>query len=351
MKNRYLYILIILILLLSIGGCPNDEKNSEIDAKIYFDISVPNNSEVFFQLPIYKISSIDFNTDNQLNKEYVVGTDIKLNGTNVEQLNGANVILAQYKLKDMIVEGYYESLLLEEDYVYNSGRYKMVDEEFVFPTEDEIEQATKILKPYMNDFNILICTLVFNGKITEDVVVNSLEVMGIDFDFTLDTFKIHALDLPENQTGQLYDTIEFTSFGGMFAGPSLSPIGTYFIEGTASQKISKIEVSSVSEGCTIIDSSNYQNFSKYEEKFDTTLFLGEQKLTDFEEGDKIYIEYTYVFDSLEPEELKTYDVIVASILSQYNLEDGTVISNYEYQPSIRTPEHGMIHILHELIND
>jgi len=63
---------------------------------------------------------------------------------------------------------------------------------------------------------------------------------------------------------------------------------------------------------------------------------------------KIYIEFDYLYKNPDTQWLKQYDATAASLANIFTLDDGTKLYSYLYQTSIRTAEHGLVHILHSL---
>ena len=236
-----------------------------------------------------------------------------------------------------------------KDYTYELNKYNSVNNEFLVPADDEIDEVEKTLQPYIANLKVLLCNFVMSSSIDEFVNVEKIEIHDIEFEFAFDTFNITPLDIPSDQTGEVFDLADFSDFNGMFAGPVLSPVSSYFISGIAKESIKAVTVSSVDDDCIIIDQNNYMNYKDYEEEYDTILFEGRQKTENFEPGDQIRIDFSYIYKPIDLEELKTYDIFVSSIQSCYLLEDGTSIYSYDFQQNMRVAEYGLVHLLHQLL--
>lgn len=314
------------------------------DAKTYFDISVPENSKISFQLVWYRLSTLDYAENNQIDGLFTVGKDIELYGQNTDQLNGAAVSISQNELNDLIDESYYKNILMEEDYIYETGKYGDRGGKFASPNESEINQAKKLLKPYIEKAKVLNFNLTFTGIISEEINIEKIEVKSISYMNSFDTFIIRPLDLPEDNTSRIFSVFEPTSIGGILIGPSLSNCGYYFLEGTAQSVIKEIKSVSLNDICQMINMDNYKEYERLcEAKFDT-----EQKKTNFSAEDKISIEFDYAFDNFDNSRFKTYDVAVASIAAIFDSYNDENLYSYLYQTTMRAPEYGLVHILHSL---
>jgi hypothetical protein len=347
MKKKILLIVIVLMSLFSFNGCAANINDFVVNAKTYFDIGVPNNSKIFFQAPWFRISATDYNKSNLLAGTFTVGDNVKLSGENVSQLDGAKINLTQFDLKDIGNSEYYKALLMEEDYMFNTNKYRIIDNQFVYPDEDEIKQTERLLEPYVTTAKILACNFVFYGSIDKPIRVDSIEISSLNFKFDFNTFKITPYDLPEDQTIEVNSVIDSYNGGGLLAGPSLSEAGYYFIEGKAKENIKEITNMSLINSCQVVNKDNHGEYEEYENKHNTSLYI-EQKTTNFQKGDEINIEFNYLFEGIDPEEFKKYDSTMASIANVFILDDGSKLYNYIYQPSMRSAEYGLVHILHSL---
>lgn len=348
MKRLKLIIIVsfICLSLFNVGCATSYNEDYSIDAKPYFNIEVPKDSKIFFQLPWYRVSAVDYTKNGKLKDNYIVGDNVKLRGQNVDQLNGAKIYIVQSNLKDNISDNYYKSLLLEEDYMFDTGNYKVVNDEFVYPNQDEINEAKRIMGPYVATAKILSFNLVFYDIITEPVRVDSMSIDSLGYNFNFDTFNINPTHLPADQSEEINDIITEFNAGGLLAGPSLTTDGYYFIQGTANTEIKEITNKSLNSTCEVVNEENVSDYEDFE-KQNGILFI-DQKTTDLEKGDEINLEFNYMYEGIDTKEFRKYDSAVASIANIITLDDGTQYYNYIYQPSLRSAEYNLVHLLHNI---
>ncbi len=343
MKRKLISIMFALFIVIS--GCSTNNENCVIDSKTCLNISVPKGLEATFQVHWYRLSEDNYNVNNEFNHDFIVGDNVELIGENVEQLKGASIMLSQTNLSDMISDEYYTTLLLEEDHTYDGNKYKLINNEFIYPSDEEIKKTRELLAPYISSTKIIQCSLYFNGTINDRVTVRNIEISDIGFSFDFDTFNISPSDLPSDQTGEIIRLMDFSSYGALLSGPSMSEIGYYFVEGSALDDIKEISLLSLNEYCTVVTNKNHGDYESYERQNDTTLYR-EQKTTNFIAGDKISIEFDFLFDGVK--DIKKYDSTIACFANVFTKSDGTKLYSYVYETSMRDPQYALVHLLHDL---
>jgi len=343
MRKIVVFVLVVLLALTSLFGCAKAAPaDFLIDSKNYFEIGVPYNSKVWFQAQWYRISTHEYFVDHSMpNRTYTVGQDAELTGVNVEQLQGATISVQEHDLSEYVNAGYYRNILLELNHLQGTTPELNLTGDFRIRDVAKVRNA---LKGYVANAKILSCNFVFYGEITKEVQVDSLRIASINYEVSFDSFRITPLAIPKNQTEEVYGKYISNGGGGTLVGPSMSQFGYCFVEGTSKSAIRNIQVEAVNDSCIVLDKTNYKEYTTYYDGFSEQTTNG-RVTGPFAKGDEIYLEYDYVYLGKTPEEFKQYDSAVACLRYIVTLEDGTELSSYQYQTSIRAPEYGLVHLL------
>jgi hypothetical protein len=343
--KRIIAALIILILLLLCSCTPEDKPFSpaiHLDSRVFFNLAVPLNTDISFQLVWYRIRSKI--TDDLEDAQWTVGNEAELQGENTDQMDGATVTVTRRNLQDLVDESYYQTILMEENYVYGTHQLNDEKQRPVMPSHAAIQLAQQLLKNYIENGEVLIFSLSFDGFISCEVNVDRIEIKAIQYTVLFDHFKIApAARQPSSMI--IPDRIFHpAASGSILVGPSLSKCGYCFIEGEALQDIKEIRILSLNDACTIVSRDNYLEYERLcETKFDIT-----QKMTDFQADSPISIECDYVMNNDGETPIKMFDVAVASLATEFILPNDQQVYSYLYQTSMRAPEYALVHVLHDL---
>ena len=343
MKKLAVLAMVTLAILSSLTGCAKPASaDFLIDSKNYFEIGVPNGSEVLFQAPWYRISTQDYMDDPDIiSKDFTVGQDAELIGTNVDQLNGARISVDEKDLSEYVGTGYYKNIALQFYLLQGVTPERNLAGDV---RSRDVAKVRNALKGYVANAKILSFNLSFDGEITKEVRVDSIEIPSIHYQAAFDSFHVTPLAIPEDRTDTIYSEYVSGGWGGTLVGPSMSQSGYCFVEGTAKTDIRDIHVEAVNDSCIIVNKDNYTDYTAYSDGFSEYTVNG-QKTGPFNKNDQIYLEYDYLYLGKTPEEFKQYDSLVACLRYIVTLEDGTELNSYTYQTSIREPEYALVHLL------
>ncbi len=118
----------------------------EINAKVSYEFAVPVNEKVYFELPIYRVSTTEY--DIAQSNEYTVGEDVFLYGENVESLNGAKLTVIQKEFSEAVDQNqnYYQELVNQRNKIMQVMSANEVEK--VNTLEDGINETKRFLEPY-----------------------------------------------------------------------------------------------------------------------------------------------------------------------------------------------------------
>ncbi|NLK89023.1 MAG: hypothetical protein GX276_02630 [Clostridiaceae bacterium] len=344
MYQRSAIMMIVLSLLIGTCSCGSVGITGEtIDARLLVDLTVPDHSDISFQLQWYRISD-QFPTSlkDASDMMYMVGQEVTLEGENIDQLSGALLSVRLIDLADLTGKDYFRTLLIEEDYVYKNGRYLNAEGIYREPRSADIMGARRLLDNYIAKAKVLLFSMSYEGSVTKAVRVWSMEIEELAYRCDFELFQIKPEALPGNDTQELFADFQPSSYGGVLAGPSLANCGYLFVQGKAEKAISDISCRALNKGCRIIGPDA--------DEMDRSICGGRTspppKTGDFSAGESVDLVFDYIFADPEDKPLRTYDLAVACLLTSFDMSDGRVLHSYHYQPSMRSPEFALVHLLH-----
>ena len=322
-------ILLILICLPLVAGCSGagnnrDLNNSVIDSKVKYDLVIPTDSEgnplnTFFSLPAYRLYTDDYLSDSfDEDDEFIGGENVKLEGENVDALNGMVIELNQVSMRDAV-----ES---EDEFIDNLKEYYQMNYDSNF---DE-DKFRGLAKSYINDYKILSIGMSYDGVIDKNVVVSSLSIPDIEFDYNFDSFTIRledSIDYNDSVKNDTGDIIGYEALGGVFVDMSLPKICYLHLAGTAEADIADISVASLNNNCEVITSSNYDNLSKSND-LEGVPVPSEYK--DINKGEYIDSSFYYIFNDT----VEDCDATVSNLYVEIQDGSGQKWGNCIYQPSV-----------------
>lgn len=183
----------------------------------------------------------------------------------------------------------------------------------------------------------------YDGTINEDVIIQSISIPEIDFSFSFDSFTITKKDVGDDVTikDDNGDAIEYSAYSGSFVDAFVSRLGYYHLEGTALRDIEKMSLVSLDDDCTVIDSSNYNEFAQDELLEDITEPDYEESLR---KGEAVDQDYYYLFKSADK------DAIVSNLALETVDSEGTTRWMLIYQPSSIAGQYLVTRAINETLN-
>ena len=262
-----------------------------------------------------------------------------MTGENVEMLNGAIVTMNKMKLLDCIdYDDYCQRMAYHFGIEYlDKGLEEDIDAEV-------LESIQEIVSNVGDDYTVISVGISFYGCIYNDVVIDSLRIESLGFEFEFEDFSISTIDFED---GMIEDdnniVIDYTAgSAGMFVDAALSNMGYIEIIGDVKRNIENIEVSSLDDDITIITADNYSEYKELEEIYGP---LYENNPIKYEKDETISATYTYIRNA----SVDGVDAKMSNIFIGYTVEDGTTIGKFVYQPTIVDGSYLIMEMLAEYI--
>ncbi|MBQ9701294.1 MAG: hypothetical protein IJV71_11830 [Lachnospiraceae bacterium] len=311
MRDRWKYILLILIGIFILSGCAKKEDVPEytIDSRVNYFITVPYNEENWFSLSFYRLFNGNDDYSEVLdayNNTFNVGEDAVLIGDNVEALNGATIRVTQMDFE----QG--ETFCHNLAFLYNK-KYGIVDTDLDNLEELESKVEDCVYK-YSANAKILGMSISYLGNITDNVRIEQLQIPSLNITYDFQNFEIDTIKVPEGIVVNEEIAIDHKIAGGVFAGATAGGSGTKFIEGKALTGIKSLIVSSANHYYYMADESLERSFK---------------------EGDEINLEYNYYINE-NLIDCEQSDALAASMITKIMTENGVEIWEFEHQASVVT---------------
>ena len=317
MHQRLAIAMFVLGLLIGLCSCGSVGITGEtVDADLLVDLTVPGHSDISFQLQWYRISDqFSAPLKDNLTMTYKVGQEVTLEGENIDQLSGALLSVRLVDLADLTGKDYFRTLLIEEDYTYNNGRYLNAEGIYREPRRADIMEARRLLDNYIAKAKVLLFSMTYEGSVTKAIHVRSIEIDELAYRCEFKLFQIKPEPLPMDNTQELFADFQPSGYGGVLAGPSLANCGYLFVQGKAGKAISDISCRALNKGCRIIGSDA--------DGVDRSICGGRTspplKTGNFSAGDSIDLVFDYIIADPEDKPLRTYDLAVACLLTTFDM--------------------------------
>lgn len=288
-------------------GCSKTVESYQRDSVVQYNLAIPmknadTSMRFSFSLPLFKICSKEFITSDP-QEEYIAGDTAILYGENVEQLDGMSIYLIQDKLSNVVED---ESVYFQELKDQYDGKNN---------TDIEIEDVEESLRPFVDSCYLVSCSMCFEGRIKENVVVESIEIPDLGYQFNINDFKLTLCDVDAKDVkmddGKL---IDYTSYNGCFVDSKMHNMGFFNLEGTALYDIDDIQLITLNDECKITYSEDGNLIDHFE--------LSAKK------GDNLENELYYTFENLNPDA----EAVAVSLALQLKNDDQTYW-RLRYQPS------------------
>lgn len=335
-------LVLLLICCLGICGCNESDANICLDSKVNYVYTVPICDEqecIEIQIPFYRVyNGKDLYSDILNEKsEFIIGEDAHLEGDNVEELDGAVIMVSQSALNEYKDDQGYNQRL-EECYV---NKYSNSDDE-----KSDRKKISKIKDKYINNCQVVFFNIVSRENIKNDVSVSKLYIPELEIEYSFEQMEINTITLANDVKIDSGEIIDYSSLEGIFSDAFVSEYGYLTFEGVANCDIKDISVFSLNNNCDIVNQDNYEHYKDKESIYGE--LIHKNMKTQYKKDDEIELGYCYFFnqDIVNTDET---DAVVSCLVVQTIDENDNKYWTLVYQPSIVSGRYFIMKLLYNEI--